>query len=88
LRLDEEQLHAALAGVESKHASRDDLRVVDDDTISRTEKIGQLAKHVILEGAASPVDHEEARRVALGGGCLSDGVAGQLIIELVKLHDP
>ena len=88
MRLDEEQLDAALTGVAGQHAGRNHPRIVDDDAVPRTEQIGQLAKPVIFERAARAVDQKEARAVALGGRRLGNGLERQLIIEILQLHDP
>src|SRR5262249_8786408 len=62
-------------------------RVVDDDTVPRTEELGQLAKGVVFQGAAGAIDQEEPRRVALGRRRLGDRVGRQIVLEVVDLHD-
>jgi hypothetical protein len=86
LGLQEQQLDGAPGGVLGQHASGDHARVVDDETVARTQELGQIGHAPILQRAAASVDHQQAAAVARLGRRLRDRGGRQVVVEIAQPH--
>ena len=52
----------------------------------RSEESGEIVEGAILPRAAAAIDHQHARRSAIGERGLRDQFLGQMVIEIGKKH--
>src|SRR6266478_2113894 len=83
---DEEELEAPAARPPPGHPSRDDTRVVHDEHVPGAQEAREVADVRVAERCAAAVEHQEARRRALGRGRLRDQRLGQRVVELREPH--
>lgn len=61
-------------------------RIVQHQAVAGAEEAGQVAKLPVFPGLARAIDHQHARRGAVGEGLLRDELLGQHKIELGEIH--
>ena len=69
-------------GARGVEAGGNDAAVVEDEEVARLQKMGEIAKKIVLVGAGGPVDDEHAAGAANRRWGLGDQLFGQVEIEV------
>jgi hypothetical protein len=70
----------------AEQAGRENPRIVEDQQLVATEKLGQFSKTAVFEAALDPLEEEHSRSIAVGKRTLGDQFRRQRIVELSDLH--
>ena len=77
---------ASRAALFSDEARRHDARLVRHEHVTRTQVVGDVAEHAVLERAGCAIHDEQAAAVAVGRGLLRDELGGQIVVEVAREH--
>ena len=61
-------------------------RIVEHEAIAGREELRQIAECAVFPPPLAPVDHEHARRRAVGERLLRDQVFGEVVVEVGEVH--